>query len=85
MNRFVLKRTTPQAIDAADNSRPLRLRQDSQGSSSRPPTPNVSRPPTPPIPADINIDEFPYDPADRKRVQQYSRNPQKQDDIWRIY
>ena len=74
MDIFVLKRTAPQAFDGAENSRPLRLRQDNQGSSSRPPTPdvsrtptpNVSRPPTPPIPADINIDELPYDLADRK-------------------
>ena len=84
MDKFVLKRTAPQGFDAAETSRPLRLRQDNV---PRPPTPtpNVSRPPMPPIPEEINLDELPYDPADRKRIPQYSRNPQKQDDIRRIY
>jgi hypothetical protein len=91
MDKFVLKRTAPQGFDAAESSRPLRdlrplrLRQDNLGSSSRPPTPTVSRPPMPPVPADINIDDLPYDPADRKRISQYSCNPQKQDDIRRMY
>jgi hypothetical protein len=86
MDKYVFKRPIPQGFDAAETSRPLRLRQDNEGSSSRPPTvPNVFRPQPPPIPADIDIDELPYDPADRKRIPQYSRNPQKQDDIRRIY
>ena len=85
MDRFVVKRTAPQEFDAAESSRPLRLRQDNQGSSSRLPTPNVSRPPTPSVPPDIDLDELPYDPADRKRISEYTRNPQKQDDIRRIY
>jgi hypothetical protein len=85
MENFVFKRPAPQGFDAAETSRPLRLRQENHGSSSRPPTPNVLRPPPPPIPADINVDELPYDLADGKRIPQYSRNPQKQDDIRRIY
>ena len=39
-----------------------------------PPPPKVSRPPTPSVPADINLDELPYDPADQKRISEYSRN-----------
>ena len=66
MDRFVVKRTAPQEFDAAESSRPLRLRQDNQGSSSRLPTPNVSRPPTPSVPPDIDLDELPYDPAKKE-------------------
>jgi hypothetical protein len=33
----------------------------------------------------INWDELPYDPADRKRIPEYTKNPRKQDKIWRMY
>ena len=34
---------------------------------------------------EIDLDELPYDPADRKRVSEYTRNPKKQDEIRRRY
>ena len=37
------------------------------------------------IHTEINLDELPYDPADRKRVSEYTRNPKKQDEIRRRY
>ena len=39
----------------------------------------------PTIHTKINLDELPYDPADRKRISEYTKNPKKQDDIRRIY
>ena len=84
MDIYVLKRVAPQSFDSAESSRPLRLRQE-QDNASRPPRPSAPRPPTPPVPEEINLDDLPYDPADRKRIPQYSRNPQKQDDIRRMY
>ena len=37
------------------------------------------------VPREINLDELPYDPADRKRIPEYTKNPRKQDEIRRIY
>ena len=37
----------------------------------------------PTIHIEINLDELPYDPADRKRISEYTRNPKKQDEIRR--
>jgi hypothetical protein len=34
---------------------------------------------------EIDLDELPYDPADRKRISEYTRNPKKQDEIRRRY
>jgi hypothetical protein len=34
---------------------------------------------------EIDLDELPYDPADRKRNSEYTRNPKKQDEIRRRY
>jgi hypothetical protein len=36
-------------------------------------------------PREIHLDELPYDPADRKRISAYTRNPKKQDEIRRRY
>jgi len=41
--------------------------------------------PKPSIHKEINLDELPYDPADRKRISEYTRNPKKQDEIRRRY
>src|SRR3954470_12476024 len=41
--------------------------------------------PKPTIHTEINLDELPYDPADRKRISEYTRNPKKQDEIRRKY
>lgn len=41
--------------------------------------------PIPSVSREINLDELPYDPADRKRITQYSSNPRKQDEIRRRY
>ena len=32
--------------------------------------------------AEINLDELPHDPANRKRIGQYTKNPKKQDEIF---
>lgn len=32
---------------------------------------------------EIDLDELPYDPADRKRITEYTKNPKKQDEIRR--
>lgn len=37
------------------------------------------------LPREINLDELPYDPVDRKRILQYNNNPKKQDEIRRRY
>jgi hypothetical protein len=34
---------------------------------------------------EIDFDELPYDPVDRKRILDYTRNPKKQDEIRRRY
>ena len=72
MDRFLLKRTAPET-DLAGTSRPVRLRQD-----------HASNIGTTTI-ADINLDELPFDPANQKRISQYTKNPKKQDEIRRIY
>ena len=73
MDRFLLKRTAPET-DLAGTSRPVRLRQD-----------HASNIGTTTTTADINLDELPFDPANRKRISQYTKNPKKQDEIRRIY
>ena len=72
MDRFLLKRTSPET-DLAGTSRPVRLRQDHAS--------NIGTTTT----ADINLDELPFDPANRKRISQYTKNPKKQVEIRRIY
>jgi hypothetical protein len=37
------------------------------------------------VPREINLDELPYDPADQKRIREYTKNPRKQDEIRRMY
>ena len=54
MDRFLLKRTAPET-DLAGTSRPVRLRQDHAS--------NIGTTTT----ADINLDELPFDPANRKK------------------
>jgi hypothetical protein len=71
MEKFVVKRPAPQGFDAAEI----------YGETTS--TTRVCGFRLPVL--DINIDELPYDPADRKRIPHYSRNPHKQDDIRRIY
>ena len=61
--------------DLAGTSRPVKPRQDLAS--------NIGI--TPPPPAEINLDALPHDPADRKRIGQYTKNPKKQADIRRIY
>jgi hypothetical protein len=34
---------------------------------------------------ETDLDELTYDPADRKRISKYTRNPKKQDEIRRRY
>ena len=34
---------------------------------------------------EIDLDELPYDPVDRKRITEYTKNPKKQDEIRRRY
>jgi hypothetical protein len=60
-----------------------RISDDDVG-TSRQPT-NSSNPSTNSAPREINLDELPYDPADRKRIPEYTKNPRKQDEIRRMY
>jgi hypothetical protein len=57
---------------------------DDDVGTSRQPT-NSSNPSTNSVPREINLDELPYDPADRKRIPEYTKNPRKQDEIRRMY
>ena len=41
--------------------------------------------PKPNIHTEINLDELPYDPDDRMRILEYTRNPKKQDEGRRKY
>ena len=41
--------------------------------------------PNPTIDNEINLDELPYEPADRKIISEYRRNPKMQDEIRRRY
>ena len=41
--------------------------------------------PKPTIHTKINLDELPYDLADRKRISEYTRNSKKEDEIRRKY
>jgi hypothetical protein len=34
---------------------------------------------------EINLDELPYDPADREKISEYTKTPRKQDEITRMY
>ena len=76
MDKFLLKGKRPAPdSNAAGTSSPVRPRQDLAS--------NIGT--TPPPPAEINLDALPHDPADQKRVGQYTKDPQKQDEIRRIY
>jgi hypothetical protein len=72
MDRFLIKRPLP---PDAGTSRPLRLTQvHAHISSVRTITP-----------IEINLDNLPPDPADRKIISQYTKNPKKQDDQTEIF
>lgn len=79
MERYFSKRnrSSDSDNDAGTSRPPLRPRQDASNAAASLPNPT--------IPREINLDELPFDPADRKRISQYSRNPKKQDEIRRIY
>lgn len=77
MERYFGKRN--RSLDSSNDegtSRPA-LRQ-------KQPTVNASLP-KPSNHTEIDLDKLPYDPADRKRISQYTRDPKKQDEIRRRY
>jgi hypothetical protein len=49
---------------------------DGDVGTSRQPT-NSINPSSNSVPREINLDELPYDPADRKRIPQYTKSPRK--------
>ena len=65
MDRFLWKR--PLLLVAAGTLRSLRFRQDHTHVRSVSTT----------IPTEINLDDLPPDPADPKRISQYTKNPKK--------
>ncbi|KAG2609519.1 hypothetical protein PVAP13_4KG043066 [Panicum virgatum] len=78
MERYFQKRNRSLDDDAADTSisrPPLRLKQSHVAATIVPHTTQ----------REIDLDELPYDPADRKRISKYTRNPKKQDEIRRTY
>ena len=78
MERYFQKRNRSLDDDAADTSisrPPLRLKQSHVAATIIPH----------PTQREIDLDELPYDPADRKRISEYTRNPKKQDEIRRRY
>jgi len=78
MERYFQKRNRSLDDDAADTSisrPPLRLKQSHVAATIVPH----------PTQREIDLDELPYDPADRKRISEYTRNPKKQDEIRRRY
>ena len=78
MECYFQKRNRSLDDDAADTSisrPPLRLKQSHVAATIVPH----------PTQREIDLDELPYDPADRKRISEYTRNPKKQDEIRRRY
>ena len=80
MERYFLKKTrSPDRDDDRGTSRsPTRRRLSASNVTA-------ASLPKPTIHTEINLDELPYDPADRKRISEYTRNPKKQDEIRRRY
>jgi hypothetical protein len=72
MDRFVVKRKRTDA-DVGFSSQPGPSSGQNHGSTL------VS------LHIEINLDELLYDPANWKRIQQYTNNPRKQGEIRRIY
>jgi hypothetical protein len=80
MERYFQKRNRSLSLD---------LDADADTSSSRPhlklKITNTASVPKPSTQKEIDLDELPYDPTDRKRISEYTRNPKKQDEIRRRY
>ena len=81
MERYFSKkrsRSSDPDNDAGTSRSPVRCKQTASNVAA-------SSLPKPSIHKEINLDELPYDPADRKRISEYTRNPKKQDEIRRRY
>jgi hypothetical protein len=80
MERYFQKRNRSSDLDdnTTDTSRSvLRLKQANVAASVPKSSAQSQR--------EIDLDELPYDPADRKRITEYTKNPKKQDEIRRRY
>ncbi|XP_073355252.1 uncharacterized protein [Aegilops tauschii subsp. strangulata] len=81
MERYFSKkrsRSSDPDNDAGTSRSPVRCKQTASNVAA-------SSLPKPSIHKEINLDELPYDPTDRKRISEYTRNPKKQDEIRRRY
>src|SRR6266540_2697675 len=78
MERYLQKRNRSMSLDD-DTATPMPPRRLKISNAT---TASVPKPCTQ---GEIDLDELPYDPADRKRISEYTRNPKKQDEIRRRY